>query len=684
MEFAAALLERERAIDRSNKFFTLPHPVFTLRRATSAERSALRSSNNRFLAMDVIYFAIVSNSDDGGDVFDAIRSQIANNSFSKCVVLPLILSQSPSSPVDFGVFNSTVHNSILEPYSSCHNNGLISDTHVMPYAKLVNNGIIERDLAKENQFCTNLVVNVGPETGGRPLTIYPEATIPELMAVLLNPAATAKTTTRKKTTTTSSFINHRQKQKLNIIGRGAKISNTRSVKNVFIHPASTVENCSILQDAILMENATVISSVCMNIMLQWNCKVDNSDVRNSLMMEASVAGPNSTMNESILGPDSHVSSGEVINSLLGPSTNAHHQSLLISLIWPLGRGNVGYGANVGSNHTGRSADQEAWVGEGVFFGLSSVVKFPLDLSFSPYSIIAAGVDLLPQKILFPFSLVAPHADYVEEATGLPPQLNQLHPAWLLKQSPYSLARSEMKYKNRRKSKRHEYSAYHIMRPYIVDLCVDARSRLTNVYGKREGVGRSINDKGLFYTEEHIKGLGKNYITEKGRRESIAAYTKFIQRYCLLGFLSELEKSGYCEMDNDFGADRRRERGDCKLNETVVLPWQEQHNNMHWLAILNGEFPRIAKRRTKKLSANNDMTTHLLQILVNLYDDYCGMVLSSKQRDDKRGKRVIPLYSSAHSKAENDTVCMAVKEETRRVKARVDALNKSIEQPTSRL
>ena len=32
-------------------------------------------------------------------------------------------------------------------------------------------------------------------------------------------------------------------------------------------------------------------------------------------------------------------------------------------------GNVAYGAKIGSNHTGRTADQEAVLGEGIFFGL---------------------------------------------------------------------------------------------------------------------------------------------------------------------------------------------------------------------------------------------------------------------------------------------------------------------------
>lgn len=70
------------------------------------------------------------------------------------------------------------------------------------------------------------------------------------------------------------------------------------------------------------------------------------------------------LTESILGPDSGVASGECLHSLVGPFVGFHHQALLIATIWPLGRGNVGYGANVGSNHTSRQ------VGTRVFFSLN--------------------------------------------------------------------------------------------------------------------------------------------------------------------------------------------------------------------------------------------------------------------------------------------------------------------------
>lgn len=46
----------------------------------------------------------------------------------------------------------------------------------------------------------------------------------------------------------------------------------------------------------------------------------------------------------------------------------------------------------------RQADQEIWPGEGVFFGLSTVIKFPANYSESPFSVIGSGVTCLPQRV----------------------------------------------------------------------------------------------------------------------------------------------------------------------------------------------------------------------------------------------------------------------------------------------
>ena len=69
--------------------------------------------------------------------------------------------------------------------------------------------------------------------------------------------------------------------------------------------------------------------------LQWKATITtNSSVSSTVLMECSEIGPNSFVSSTVLGPDSHLSAGECHHSLLGPNTNSHHQSLLISVFGP--------------------------------------------------------------------------------------------------------------------------------------------------------------------------------------------------------------------------------------------------------------------------------------------------------------------------------------------------------------
>ena len=88
-------------------------------------------------------------------------------------------------------------------------------------------------------------------------------------------------------------------------------------------------------------------------------------VHSSVMCEHTHVERHGMLTDSVLGPNSGVAEGEVTASLCGPFVGFHHQSLLIATYWPDGKGNVGYGANVGSNHTSKAPDQELWPGEGV-------------------------------------------------------------------------------------------------------------------------------------------------------------------------------------------------------------------------------------------------------------------------------------------------------------------------------
>src|SRR5204863_1680447 len=108
-------------------------------------------------------------------------------------------------------------------------------------------------------------------------------------------------------------------------------------------------------------------------------------VENSVLAEQVHVERHAKVSGSYLGPNTAVAQGEVSASLLGPFVAAHHQSLLIAVFWPDGKGNVSHAAGVGCNHTSRAPDQECRPGEGMFVGLGVSVKFPADFRRAPYT-----------------------------------------------------------------------------------------------------------------------------------------------------------------------------------------------------------------------------------------------------------------------------------------------------------
>jgi len=194
---------------------------------------------------------------------------------------------------------------------------------------------------------------------------------------------------------------------MNVLCPGSCILHSPRVIHVHLLPRASIDSSTTVISTLLLPNASIRKGCTVShALLQWHATITSqSDAKRICLMEHAEIGPHYFTANSVFGPDSHVNGGEVHGTLLGPNANSHHQSLLIGVLWPLGRGNVGYGSNVGSNHTGRIPDQESSVGEGTFWGLGCVIKFPVNLTCAPYSIVAAGVQLLPQRIIFTFSLI---------------------------------------------------------------------------------------------------------------------------------------------------------------------------------------------------------------------------------------------------------------------------------------
>lgn len=561
--------------------------------------------------------------------------------------------------------NTLIENCIFERNCRVYRNAILTDTHVGANAVVLNNG----QITASSHTVGAIELSVGPETGGgRKLAVQVESTMIDICQWMgiSRLRQSAQTNTAATVPTESSSWN--------TIGNNCLIRDTHTVSNIYMAPHSNIEAATMVDHAVLLSHAQIShGATAKHVLLQWNASiVHQSHVSHTLLMECASAGPLSIVAESVLGPDVHVSAGEVHASVLGPNTNAHHQSLLIGVIWPLGRGNVGYGANVGSNHTGRLPDQECWSGEGTFWGLSTVVKFPV--SMAPYTLVAAGTTVAPQRMEFPFSLLI-------ETTILP--------GWVLSHSPYTLSRSETKFATRRKAHRHDaYTGWLILRPAMIDACRAARQALQSVevsllpqqpQPSSTKLSTATNINTHQYTERDIPGIGQFQLTEKARKSGVDAYTSCIRRYALSGLLefyglggttgtlemdlaAAMSLSSLCD-DSLLEQQHHHHMQDWTTPQWPVLPWEDQDRWNHQKQILVKEFPRNS-------SSFSMWIIQLLQQLVELEKDYANRVHSSKQRDDERGHQTIPTYSEAHVNAADDDIVVEAR-------ARADEVERTV-------
>lgn len=398
------------------------------------------------------------------------------------------------------------------------------------------------------------------------------------------------------------------------IGEGAAVLSARVIENcwigrgVRIDGAGWLRNCTFWAEpdepTLIRDGAQVghalIGPGCL---LEALCCVDEA-----ILFEHVQVGAQAVIKGSAIAPNVRLSESEINESLVGPFTTAIHHSLLIASWWPEGKGNVAYGANVGSNHTGRAPDQELWPGEGTFFGLGVNIKFPTNLRESPYTIIATGVDTLPQKVSFPFSLISPPAATYED---LSPAINEIRPGWALLHNAYGLERQQQNLLTRNKARRTPIEL-NILRPSLIDAMRAAGRRLEEAGSGSPRVRTSAD----------IEGLGKNYLTEAGRIEGIEAY-EFGRRVGaarrLLGALDS--------------APRGPSQAEPSPSIAEIVSWAG--------AILGSADPE-----------------QLVQRAIEAEKLWLDRVRSSRERDWTRGVAILDDYAQRHVGLDEDSVILA--------------------------
>jgi len=142
---------------------------------------------------------------------------------------------------------------------------------------------------------------------------------------------------------------------------------------------------------------------------------------------------------SFLGDNSTISCCEVLNSLIFPGHEQHHNNSFLIAALVAGQSNIAAGATIGSNHNSRANDNEVQAGRGFWPGLCSSIKH--SCRFASFVLLSKADYPAEMDIPLPFSLLNNNAAKDE--------LEVLPAFWWL-YNMYALARNTWKFQNRDK------------------------------------------------------------------------------------------------------------------------------------------------------------------------------------------------------------------------------------------
>lgn len=203
---------------------------------------------------------------------------------------------------------------------------------------------------------------------------------------------------------------------------------------------------------------------------------------------------------SFLGNNATISCCEVLNSLIFPGHEQHHNNSFLCAATVLGQSNIPAGATIGSNHNSRGADGEILAGRGFWPALCVSLKH--NSKFASFTMLAKGDYSFELNIPLPFSLVS--IDLSKDALVV-------MPAYWFMYNMYALTRNAWKYADRdaRKEKL-QLIEYDFLAPDTINEMFDAIRLLEIFTGKAY---HKINGPSKELSTEEYQDSGKKMLND---------------------------------------------------------------------------------------------------------------------------------------------------------------------------
>ncbi|MFZ4263606.1 DUF4954 family protein [Sphingobacterium sp. HJSM2_6] len=330
------------------------------------------------------------------------------------------------------------------------------------------------------------------------------------------------------------------------IGDRTVIKNSHTIKNVKIGSDAYIKGISKLKNLTInstSEAYTQIGEGCelVNGIIGYGCRVfyGVKAVR-FILSSYSQLKYGARLINSFLGDNSTISCCEVLNSLIFPAHEQHHNNSFLCASLIKGQSNMAAGATVGSNHNSRAADGEIIAGRGFWPGLCVSLKH--NSKFASYTLIVKGDFLHELDIRIPFSLVS--NDTVNDRLVVVPGY------WFM-YNMYALMRNTNKFTSRDKRKfKNQYFEYDILAPDTVNELFDSLKEIKQAVQKALGTDGTAEDWLTQSVDTNLEVLLENTECSKRKvlllkpRESYQLFRKLIRYYAVCQLVEQIEPSHF--------------------------------------------------------------------------------------------------------------------------------------------
>jgi Domain of unknown function (DUF4954) len=230
---------------------------------------------------------------------------------------------------------------------------------------------------------------------------------------------------------------------------------------------------------------------------------------------------------SYLGNNSTISCCEVLNSLIFPAHEQHHNNSFLCAAVVMGQSNMAAGATVGSNHNSRAADGEIIAGRGFWPGLCVSLKH--NSKFASFNIIAKGDFPAELNIPIPFSLI--NNDVANDTL-------QVMPAYWFMYNMYALARNAQKYVDRdRRTEKIQTIEYEFLAPDTINELFEALKILQKLKPNADGVAETTGWENTSRKTTILKVP-----------QAIAIFKELIQYYGTMEILAHVQQNKLAGFD----------------------------------------------------------------------------------------------------------------------------------------